>query len=174
MHLELFNYLAKTSYKAEKKIEMIKELSNAAGPEGMVYGQIMDMTYPINFIEELDKMHFLKTGKMIILPIKLALIIADIPKNSSIYKDFLEYGKNLGIAFQARDDLLDVIGSEETVGKRLNKDFLQNKKTYIDFWGIEGTQKKIDELVDTAIYSIRKYNHKSLENLADFLRKRDY
>jgi len=169
-----FKYLATTNYNSDTKIEMIKELADAAGPEGMVYGQIMDMRYPINSIEELNKMHFLKTGKMILLPIKLALIIANIKKDSPAYNDFLNYGKNIGIAFQARDDLLDVIGDENKVGKKLKKDSLQNKKTYIDFWGIEGTQKKIDELLDSAINSIKKYNLKSLESIANFLRKRDY
>jgi len=169
-----FYYLAKTDYSYETRIKLIKKLAEAAGPEGMIYGQIMDMRYPIDSIEELNKMHYLKTGRMIVLPIEFALIIAGVEEGSKKYNDFIQYGKNIGIAFQAKDDLLDVIGTEEKVGKKLNKDEAQNKRTYIHFWGVEKTQKKIDEMIDEAISFIKPYNIPSLENLANFLRVRDY
>ncbi len=169
-----FYYLSATNYPALTKVNMIKELALAAGPEGMISGQVMDMRYTINSVDELDKMHSLKTGKMIELPVKLALLITETDKNSELYHNLLKYSYNLGIAFQARDDLLDVTGDEKIVGKKLQKDKKQNKINYIDFWGVEGTKNKINELIDDALDYIKSYNFENLENIAYFLKTRDF
>ena len=166
-----FTYISETEYNSEIKFKLLKELAQASGPMGMIYGQVMDMEYKIENIETLKKLHSLKTGKMLILPIKFACIILNC--SSSLTENLLKYAENLGIAFQASDDLLDVTGNSKKMGKTLHKDEKQNKVTYMDLFGTEGTKKEIKNLIDNALHYIKDYNFSRLEELALFIVKRE-
>jgi geranylgeranyl diphosphate synthase type II len=167
-----FTIISETNYKKDIKFDILQKLASASGPMGMIYGQIMDMEYEIKDLSTLKKLHSLKTGKMLILPIEIAIIITECDEDMSY--DLLEYAKSIGVAFQAVDDLLDVIGIEDKMGKTLHKDELQDKVTYIDMLGVENTKVEINNLINKALESIKKYNLINLERIASFIGKRDY
>ncbi len=167
-----FTIITQTDFSAEIKIKLVELLSKAAGPYGMIYGQMMDLKYNIKNIDELNLLDNLKTGKMLTIPVEAAMVILKAKEEQ--YKDFVEFSKLVGISFQAKDDLLDFIGDEKKVGKKLNKDLSQNKKTYPYFLGIEGTQSKIDDFINNALIIIKKYNISNLEILCNFLKTREF
>ncbi len=167
-----FEMLLSTTYSDSLKIKLLNLLTKASGPSGMIYGQIMDVKYEIKIIKDLKKLHLLKTGKMLELPILMALEISN--QSQDVKNDFKFFSKNISLAFQAKDDLLDVVGDFKKVGKTLHKDELLNKKTYIDFLGIEETKKEIELLIKEAIKRISSYRIKSLEDIANFIKDREY
>ncbi|MDS0527871.1 polyprenyl synthetase family protein [Clostridium sp. SHJSY1] len=115
-----------------------KEIAVAAGAEGMIGGQVVDIlseTKESISEDELNYMHSKKTGELIRSAIVAGAILADAPKEDIQKLD--EYGKKLGLAFQIKDDLLDAIGSVEKLGKNAQKDMEKNKCNYVTMYGIE-------------------------------------
>ena len=169
-----FTYVSETNYRKDIKFDILQNLASASGPMGMIYGQMMDMEYKIDNLELLKKLHSLKTGKMLILPVKLACIITGYNESNKLQRDLLDYAEKIGVAFQAVDDLLDVTGSDDKMGKTLHKDELQDKITYINILGVENTKSEINNLINEALESIKEYGFKNLESIANFIGKRDY
>jgi len=166
-----FTYISETSYTKDVKFDIISLLASASGPMGMIYGQMMDMEYKVDNLDTLKKLHSLKTGKLLTIPIEVAIAITRVDEKLS--KKLLEYSKKIGIAFQAKDDLLDVIGEETKMGKTLHKDDLHDKVTYVNILGEEGTKTEIKNLVCDALNIIKPYKFSSLENIACFIDNRD-
>lgn len=134
----------------DQKVEIIAELSEKAGQNGMIGGQMLDIEAEgkkITF-NELEDIHHYKTGQLIVLPIKIACIIAGV--NYSVMKPLLEFGDKLGILFQIRDDILDVEGNLETTGKETGSDARKNKMTYVRTYGLEGAKKELEKLTGEA------------------------
>lgn len=123
-----------------KAVEMVSE---AIGPEGLVAGQVMDLK-KVEKEEELLKMHFFKTGKLIKLSCELGALYCNAKEKE--YKVLSSFGKNFGIIFQIVDDLLDELCTAEELGKSPGKDKQQGKLTAYSLWGVEGSIKKIEEL----------------------------
>lgn len=155
------------------KTKIIYELSVAAGASGMIAGQVMDIqneniNADLNSIRLTDE---LKTGKMICAAGKIGCIIAktDI-KNES---DALEYCKNIGLAFQVVDDILDVTSSDEILGKPVKSDINNNKSTYVSLLGLEKAKDYANELTQKAVQAISAYeNNINLIQLANYLLNR--
>jgi geranylgeranyl diphosphate synthase type II len=132
--------------------QIIFEIAQAAGAEGMVGGQVMDILYDGKEGSKniLNYIHLHKTGALI----RAAVRIGAIGGGAKIreLKHFTRYGECIGLAFQIMDDILDAEGDEEIVGKRLKKD--SNKQTYIKHYGMLASKYKLEQLVDEAIKSI--------------------
>ena len=130
--------------KGEKYAVAAKFLNECAGISGMLVGQSADIYYSENvqdFTEEdLFYIDEHKTGKMILAPICMASILAD----SKYYVEFERFGKLLGRLFQMTDDILDVTGDFDKMGKNVGKDEGKNKLTCIKIYGLEGAKVRAD------------------------------
>lgn len=136
---------------AEQKIELIVELAHAAGPEGMVAGQIADLAAENKHIalEELEYIHLHKTGKLLAFCIKAGGILAG--ADEGIMKQLDRFSYHIGLAFQIRDDVLDVIGSTKQLGKKAGSDETKNKSTYPKLLTLEGAKEKLQEHINDAL-----------------------
>ncbi|MEC1646841.1 polyprenyl synthetase family protein [Bacillus halotolerans] len=129
---------------AEKRLRLVNELISAAGTEGMVGGQIADMEAENRQVtlEELESIHERKTAKLLGFGVIAGAILADAPEEEIETLRF--FSSHIGIGFQIRDDILDVEGSEEKIGKRVGSDTTNDKSTYPSLLSLEGAKKKLD------------------------------
>ncbi|MDR1485138.1 MAG: polyprenyl synthetase family protein [Planctomycetaceae bacterium] len=136
------------------------ELARAAGASALVGGQMDDVANEKNLngksdsasIDLLERIHLRKTGALIRVSLRLGGIIAGGSGERVAALD--AYGKNFGLAFQITDDLLDVLGNEKTVGKRVQKDAGSDKWTYPSLLGIKKSEEEAKKLVNNAIDSL--------------------
>lgn len=150
----------------------IAAISSAAGDEGMIGGQIIDLESEgkDKSFEELLKLHSLKTGKMIELSAMLGCMAAGYGEDSSATRQLCAYARKIGLAFQAIDDLLDIIGDEEIVGKTLSSDADNEKTTFLSFFDAEGVKAYAALLTEEAINEIAELqNNETLVALAKYL-----
>ena len=156
-------------------IRCIRELSVAAGPAGMVGGQVDDLNPPHvgGGAEWLSSLHSRKTGALLTASLKMGGYIAG--ASDEQIAALATYGKAVGLAFQIADDLLDVEGDPERVGKGVQKDDAAGKLTYPKLLGIEESRRQAHELVDEAIDSLRPLggNAGLLKALARYVVERD-
>lgn len=151
-------------------------LANAAGDEGMIGGQVTDLEgeeKELTF-EELLGLHSLKTGKMIEVSALLGCIAAGYSAETKEARAVCAYARNIGLAFQAIDDLLDRIGDEAVVGKTLSSDAENQKTTFLSFYGIDGVKDYAKRLTEDAICEISEIEGSELLcELATYLLERD-
>ena len=144
---DAFVVLAKSSVDSALKIRLVEELASAAGSNGMVAGQMEDMLGEEKHLslKELQKIHREKTGRLFVFACQAAAQLAD-------KDDYLaqKLGEHLGIAFQIRDDILDVTASFESLGKTIGKDAATEKSTYVQCFGLEGAKEKLKEQIQEA------------------------
>jgi len=131
------------------RIALIATLANASGSAGMCGGQALDLvaTGSMQTLIELERMHALKTGALIRAAVRMGGLCARADEATLQRLD--NYAGSLGLAFQIRDDILDVEGSSAALGKTAGKDAAQSKSTYPALLGIEGSRKMLDELGET-------------------------
>ena len=152
LSLEVLTSLEDPNLEAKTKLEIINLFARACGPEGMVEGQNRDILAENKVLteEELDELHYLKTGKLI-----EACVLCVCLMKKNIDKDLIEklktFSNKFGLAFQIRDDILDEIGDEETIGKPVKSDLKNNKSTYPSILGIKESQKKAELLIEEAL-----------------------
>ena len=161
----------------KKIVEIVKLTSSYAGINGMIGGQMVDVESEgkkIN-METLKYIHKNKTGKLLRLPIEIGCVIGDAPKE--IRKKLEEYADLIGLAFQIKDDILDIEGDFEKLGKPVGSDAELEKSTYPSLIGMEESKKYLDEIVEKAKNIIRENfsceRGKLLIELADFIGKRE-
>jgi len=152
--------------------QFVFEIAHAAGAEGMVGGQVMDILYE-NKEGTKNILHYIhshKTAAMLRASVRVGGIAGGAKARE--LKNFSRYGDAIGLAFQIMDDILDVEGDEETVGKKLKKD--DNKQTYVKHYGILASKYKLEQLVDEAIKSVAFLgeNGRVLEDIARFVGNR--
>ena len=161
--------------RAEQKIAMIKVLAAAAGPQGMVGGQFIDIqaTDSDMTLEQLQAMHSLKTGALIRASLALGGIAASATRQQLAALD--EYGTHIGLAFQVVDDILDVEGNTETLGKTQGKDGEANKPTYVKLMGLEGAKAEAQRLLEAALEALGDFGDSAdhLRDLARYIVERD-
>jgi geranylgeranyl diphosphate synthase type II len=126
---------------AEQKTACALILAKAAGADGMVAGQVIDTLHAPKTQEELTEVHRLKTGAMIAGACKLGVAAAGGTEEQ--LKAAEEYGYQLGLAFQIRDDMLDVMGDADEFGKPIGSDKEEGKVTFVDLLGIDGCQQAV-------------------------------
>ena len=134
---------------AKNKIEIISKLSEYAGFFGMVGGQFVDMESENKKVEIdiLKYIHAHKTGKLLTVAIELPMIALDIEREKR--EKMVEYSKLLGIAFQIKDDILDIEGNFEEIGKKSN-DIENDKTTYPSIFGLEESKRLLQEYLEKA------------------------
>ena len=147
---EAFGIIANSKSIGDKnKVEIISKLSEYAGFFGMVGGQFVDMESENKKVEidTLKYIHAHKTGKLLTAAIELPMIALDI--ESEKREKMVEYSKLLGIAFQIKDDILDIEGNFEQIGKKSN-DVQNEKTTYPSIFGLEKSKKLLQEYLEKA------------------------
>lgn len=128
-----------------------EKIANAAGPEGMIGGQVVDIINEGKKIseDELKYMHMKKTGALIKVSIVAGALLGKAPEEDI---NLLEkFGENLGLAFQIKDDILDVIGNTEKLGKNVLSDEENNKTNFITMYGLEYCIKECERLTKESI-----------------------
>lgn len=164
-----FEYIANSDLKAEIKLEVMKCLSENAGVYGMIGGQVLDMMgeeSPLDKDEHL-KMNALKTGCLIRCAAHLGVLAA---KNTVAVDDNVDenidvYAASIGLAFQIKDDLLDVYGDEKIFGKPVGSDAQNGKTTFLTVYTPKEAEAKARELTEKAVLAIK--NYKSNEKLIE-------
>ncbi|MEI0490059.1 polyprenyl synthetase family protein [Brachyspira pulli] len=161
-----FQLLSKADVKDSTLRELLFELSYAAGINGMVMGQFIDLYYEekeINF-DMLKILHAKKTGAMIRGAIRLGAIASENIQGKDI-ESITKYGEAIGLAFQIQDDILDVISDNETLGKTVGKDEKEGKLTYVKQFGLEGAQKEARKVIDNAVKYLDSYTDNDAKNI---------
>lgn len=159
---------------AQDKLDAIQCLAIAAGPEGMVGGQAFDMLSEDKHIplEELKVLHRGKTGALFNASVELGLILgnADTVTRTAL----MEYANCLGLLFQITDDILDVTGTIEELGKTPGSDIRQHKSTYVSLLGLEGAKEQASSVGKQAHEALNSvfYDTSILAALIDYLLKR--
>ena len=146
---------------AAQKAECALILSKASGASGMVAGQVLDTLHETRGQEELTRVHELKTGAMIAGACELGAVCGGLSGGKTSLENQIRrdtarnYGHALGMAFQIRDDLLDVIGDAEAFGKPIGSDSQQGKITFVDLLGVAGCEREIEKYTNQAIESVK-------------------
>lgn len=168
----MFNYCLN---KGKNQLLACKLISNSAGAEGMIGGQVVDILSQNRRIgiEELYYMHKKKTGELIKASILSGAYLAQAPEND--LEVLNNYGEKLGLAFQIKDDILDVVGNTELLGKKVNSDENNNKSTFVTSFGLERCKTMCKELTTECIDLLNKLNKNTgiLKELTNMLLERE-
>ena len=176
LSLEILTSIQDDNLTDSTKSEIINIFAKACGPKGMVEGQNLDIKSENKNLneDELDKIHFLKTGKLIEACILSVCLLKKEIKEEEVSK-LVEFSEKFGLAFQIRDDILDVIGNEREIGKPVGSDEQKNKSTYASVLGITKSQLKAEKLSKDAIDILISlpYETERLEDLCKMIIERD-
>ncbi|EGF05091.1 geranyltranstransferase [Streptococcus sanguinis SK1057] len=161
LFLDPYGLLARAELPSQVKVDLISELSLAAGSFGMVAGQVLDMQGEGQAIslEDLKNIHANKTGKLLTYPFVAAGLI--VQAQQSVQDKLRRIGELLGLAFQVRDDILDVTASFEELGKTPQKDLAAAKSTYPAFLGLDGAKNFFNQTLDEAVLILSDLEEKT-------------
>jgi farnesyl diphosphate synthase len=178
LHALAFEWLAEPEALNDPFVrsELILELARAAGPSGMAGGQMMDIaaetaTFDLQTVTRLQQ---LKTGALIAFCIEAGAILGKVPPEGRAH--IRGYARDIGLAFQIADDLLDVEGDAETVGKQVGKDAKAGKATFVSLLGVDRARAQAQALVDQAIGHLAHYGAEGdlLRAIARYVIERDH
>ena len=161
LFLDPYGLLARAELPSQVKVDLISELSLASGSFGMVAGQVLDMQGEGQAIslEDLKIIHANKTGKLLTYPFVAAGLI--VQAQQSVQDKLRRIGGLLGLAFQVRDDILDVTASFEELGKTPQKDLAAAKSTYPAFLGLDGAKNFFNQTLDEAVDILKDLEEKT-------------
>lgn len=150
LFLDPYALIAQADLPNEIKVDLIASLSLSSGSMGMVAGQVLDMEGEGKHLnlEELQTIHANKTGKLLAFPFQAAGVIAGLDEN--LQKQLKTVGELIGLAFQVRDDILDVTASFEEIGKTPQKDLQAEKSTYPALLGLDEAKVFCNQTLDLA------------------------
>ena len=152
-----FETLARnTSLEPAQVLQAVRDLAAAAGSRGMVGGQTVDIEGTAQTVEQLTGMCMMKTGALIKCAVRLGCLSVGADEASMAQADI--YADAIGLAFQIRDDILDVIGSTEELGKPVGSDAEQQKATFATVLGTERAQSLAEKLTRTALDALKQLN----------------
>lgn len=147
---------------AENRLKMIETLALFSGSRGMAGGQAYDLASvgkQLN-LTELETMHIHKTGALIRTCIHLAVFSSDkVPEDQFEHLD--QYAKAIGLSFQVQDDILDVIGETEVLGKPQGSDQQLNKPTFPSILGLQASKEKVQDLHQQALHALHSFSNKA-------------
>ncbi|SEJ06781.1 geranylgeranyl diphosphate synthase, type II [Propionispira arboris] len=160
---------------AENRLRVVREMSFSAGPNGMVGGQAIDLLSENKRIDmkTLKQMHEAKTGALFCAAIRSGAILANATDREV---DALTiYAEKFGLAFQITDDILDVIGSAEKIGKPVGSDERNHKSTYVTLTSLAEAKKMAAEAVEDALHSLDIFGSQAdfLRSIVQYLESRD-
>ena len=172
-----FEIIAKSTELSDTaKVRIIAELANSSGAEGMIGGQIIDIeNEKRNVVDEenLHTMYLLKTGKLIKTSCIMGCIAAGADDEKIKYAE--KYAECLGMAFQIIDDILDVTGNEQLLGKPVGSDAEENKTTFVTIFGIEKAREEAEKYTKQAMDILDKFdNNEFLKELTEYMLNRNY
>lgn len=172
-----FEIIAKSAELSDtSKVRIIAELANSSGAEGMIGGQIIDIeNEKRNVVDEenLHTMYLLKTGKLIKTSCVMGCIAAGADDEKIKYAE--KYAECLGMAFQIIDDILDVTGNEQLLGKPVGSDAEENKTTFVTIFGIEKAREEAEKYTKQAMDILDKFdNNEFLKELTEYMLNRNY
>ncbi|MBT5970363.1 MAG: polyprenyl synthetase family protein [Desulfobacula sp.] len=160
------------------RIKLISKLSKAAGIQGMVQGQMLDMqSFQLkqdNDIDHLKNIHALKTGQMITLSVEAGAI--SVGSDLRTIDKLIVYADKIGLAFQVMDDILNIEGDPSIMGKAAGSDILNDKMTFPAIIGLEASKQYAKKLIDSALESIDELDEKAipLRAIAHYIINRDH
>ena len=158
LFLDPYALIAQADLPSQTKVDLIANLSLASGSMGMVAGQVLDMEGESQQLglEALQTIHANKTGKLLAFPFQAAGIIAGLDEN--IQNQLKMVGELIGLAFQVRDDVLDVTASFEEIGKTPQKDLQAEKSTYPALLGLDQAIAFCNQTLDQATAKLEEIN----------------
>ena len=169
---EAVNVILKANYNSELKIALLSILYQASGVNGMILGQALDIEFENKKAnrKELDLIHHHKTGDLISASMQMGALVANVDD----LETFKEIGYKIGLAFQIQDDILDVVGNSELLGKNVGSDIENNKSTYVTLMGVAKSQEIADCYFNEAITLINKLkiNHELILEVLEKLKRR--
>jgi len=156
-----FELLAKEIKAPAMAARLVGELAEAAGPAGMVAGQMADLDFENKNVDEkmLRYIHTNKTAKMFSCAAVMGGICGSADEKQ--LKRLREYGLNVGLGFQISDDILDVCGTSKQLGKTSGKDARQGKQTYPAVLGLEKSKKSAEKIADKAVAALEPFSQKA-------------
>lgn len=158
------------------RIELIRTLATASGMNGMCGGQMMDIVAETSSFDlpTVTRLQQLKTGALLSASVEMGAILGKVPPEGRTH--LRGYARDIGLAFQIADDLLDAEGDEEAAGKALRKDEAQGKETFLSLLGAERAREQARILVDQAIEFLASYGPEAdlLRELARFIVERNH
>lgn len=162
---------------AQVALDIVEDLAMLAGAKGMVGGQVADMQgeQGITSIAELEYIHLHKTSDLIVFAVTAGGRIGHATEKQ--LRLLAQYGRNIGLAFQIQDDILDLIGDEQKLGKKTNSDVEQQKVTYPFLIGMDESKAQVKRLTreaKSAILEAELQAPQRLLEIADYLVQRDY
>jgi geranylgeranyl pyrophosphate synthase len=162
---------------APRQLSMIQALARASGRHGMVAGQAFDLAHvgqPLT-LAQLQAMHAHKTGALITCALELGALSAGEPEGERL-EQLRRFGDLIGVAFQVRDDLLDIEGDTATLGKPRGSDQAHHKPTYPALLGLDGARAKLNQLWREARATLEGFgpDADALRALADYIVARDH
>ena len=172
-----FELLANPEFgQPERQLRIIREVAVAAGKDGMVGGQVADVagegkSLTLNEIEEIHKA---KTGALLTVSARLGGILAGGTEEQ--VRALTDYAQALGLAFQIKDDILDIIGDSETLGKPAGSDLRQSKSTYVSLLGLKGAGEQLNAQILKAQTALKPFNERAvfLNELALYIKERKH
>jgi len=161
----------------ETTLRIIASLAKAAGVQGMVAGQAIDIA-AVNgtpTLEELEHMHRQKTGAMIVASITMGALSTGNTTEQQL-ASLTSYGEAIGLAFQVQDDILDVTANTSMLGKQQGADQAMNKPTYTSLLGLDGAREKATQLQKDALDALSDFDQHAdqLRAIADYIVNRNY
>ena len=160
----------------EKYLKAINEIAKGAGIYGMIGGQVVDVESENKQIEKekLDYIHMNKTAAMMVGCMRAGATIGG--ANSEQMEEITKYAKNIGLSFQIVDDILDIVGDEAKLGKKVGSDIENHKSTYPSLLGLDKSKEIAHNLIDEAMKSIEKLSDDVdfLKGLAEYIIDREY
>ena len=145
-----------TSLEPARTLQAVRELAAAAGSRGMVGGQTVDIEGTARTVEQLTGMCIMKTGALIKCAVRLGCLSVGADEAAMAQADI--YADAIGLAFQIRDDVLDIIGNTEELGKPVGSDKEQQKATFATVLGVERAQVLTEKLTRTALEALKQLN----------------
>ena len=160
----------------ERQLRIIREVAVAAGKDGMVGGQVADIAGEGKTLklDEIEEIHKGKTGALLTASARLGGILAGGTEKQ--VKALSNYAEALGLAFQIKDDILDVVGNSERLGKPAGSDLRQGKATYVSLLGLEGAENQLHDQILKAQSALKPFNEGAtfLSQLANFIEQRQH
>jgi geranylgeranyl diphosphate synthase type II len=171
---DAFSIVSNANAKPDALLDIIRELTYACGPHGMVGGQTADILLEGKKAKksELFYIHTHKTGALIRASVRIGAILGGASRKE--LNALSEYGENVGLAFQIVDDILDITGTDEELGKSAGADILRGKNTYPSVFGMETSKEEAKILIEKSLDAIRDFNSKAdpLREIAKYILRR--
>ncbi len=169
--ISAFELITYAEIKAEHRVQFVRELAEQCGVKGLIAGQMVDLESEGKKVDKktIDYIHKNKTAKLIQLCLRFGAVAGGAPKDELAAIE--EFGAKIGLAFQIVDDLLDIEGDPDEMGKTVGKDAHVHKATYPSVYGLAESKRRAQELISEAKAAIAPLGEKALmlDILADYL-----